>query len=103
MNTKPILNYFLFDGTGSRDSLFPSNGIILFDDPLKSKNWKLLNKDNAIDFLWRKLVFSIRSKGMPNGYPYEMSKKTLLNKSIIDKWTEHMNEKYKGALHIRIS
>jgi hypothetical protein len=100
---KPILNYFLFVGTGQKDSLYPSSGIILFDNPLDPEKWLLKNKEDALDFFWRKLVFSLRSKkGMPSGYPYKMSKKALINKSSVEKWTEFIDGDYRGALHIRI-
>ena len=39
---------------------------------------------------------------MPSGYPYKMSKKALINKSSVEKWTEFIDGDYRGALHIRI-
>ncbi|MAZ93210.1 MAG: hypothetical protein CMF58_02225 [Lentimicrobiaceae bacterium] len=99
---RPIINYFLFDGTGQKNSYYPSEGIIVFENPLNSNEWNLYNKTNALDFFWHKLVFSLRSKkGMPIGYPDKMSKKAMLQKSSIDKWTEYIDSDFRGALHIR--
>ena len=99
---RPIINYFLFDGTGMKDSEHPSKGIIMFENPTNPNEWSLYSKANAVDFFWHKLVFSLRSKrGMPKGYPDKMSKKAILKKSSIDKWTQYINGDYRGALHIR--
>ena len=99
---RPIINYFLFDGTGQKDSHYPSKGIIVFENPLISNGWDLYYKTNALDFFWNKLIFSLRSKkGMPTGYPDKMSKKAMLQKSSIDKWTQYIDGGYRGALHIR--
>jgi hypothetical protein len=99
---KPYLNYFLFYGTGSSLSKLPAKRILSFSDPLKPKTWKFYNESNAIDLYWNKLVFSLRAKkGMPNGYPNDLSKKILPFKSSIDKWTKHIDGDYRGALHIR--
>lgn len=99
---RPIINYFLFDGTGQKNSEHPSKGIITFENPINSNEWNLYNKTNAVDFFWHKLVFSLRSKkGMPKGYPDKMSKKAMLEKSSIDKWTQYIDGDYRGSLHIR--
>lgn len=99
---RPLINYFLFDGSGQKNSPNPSVGIIVFEDPLNSKEWNLYNKSNAVEFFWDKLIFSVRSKkGMPTGYPHKMGEKAMLNKSSIDKWTEFIDGDYRGALHIR--
>tara|TARA_B100000963_G_C22564390_1_gene642935 strand:+ start:288 stop:1064 length:777 start_codon:yes stop_codon:yes gene_type:complete len=99
---RPIINYFLFDGTGQKNSEYPSKGIIMFENPINPNEWRLYNKTNAVDFFWHKLVFSLRSKkGMPKGYPDKMSKKAMLQKSSIDKWTQYIDGDYRGALHIR--
>ncbi len=101
---RPILNYFLFVGTGQKDSPYPAESIISFDDPLENNKWTLFNKENTLDYFWDKLVFSLRSKkGMPTGYPNKMSKIALKNKSSVDKWTEFIDGDYRGALHIRLS
>ena len=73
-----------------------------FTDPLSTSTWKFYDKTNAVDDLWDKLVFSLRaSKGMPGGYPNNMTPKALLTKPSVDMWTELSSGKYRGALHIR--
>ncbi len=97
---KPFLNYFLFYGSGSKKSDYPARFIISFSSPFLQNTWKIFDESNAIEHYWNKLVFSIRSKGMPSGYPL-VSKRMIEKKSSIDKWTRFMNNKYKGSLHIR--
>jgi hypothetical protein len=99
---KPLLNYFLFKGTGSRESIYPAQLILTLTDPLDPKTWEVLNEEAALDKYWEKLVFSLRAKkGMPEGYPDNMSKKANLFKSSVDIWTEYINGDYRGALHVR--
>ena len=95
----PILSYFFFKGTGSRDSTSPADYLLHMEDPTRETTWQLLSPEDSIDLLWNKLVFSIRSKkGMPSGYP-NMNDKTI--QLSIARWTKlHQNE-YRGALHVR--
>lgn len=92
---RPILNYFLFIGTAQKDSAFPADYILDFEDPLNEKKWSF-SKDEYIDIVWKNVVFSIRSKGMPNLYPKGD------NTNEIKPWVEKIDGKYKGALHARI-
>lgn len=99
---KPFINYFLFQGSGSGISKIQANLILSFDDPLDINTWRVYDNSNAIDLFWDKLIFSLRSKkGMPSGYPDNMSSKMLLKKESIAKWTRFINGDYRGALHIR--
>jgi hypothetical protein len=99
---RPILNYFLFIGSGSGESKYPASKILNFTDPINTSNWKIYDSSNALDLYWDKLIFSLRSsKGMPKGYPDNMTPKALETKSSVDRWTEYINENYRGALHIR--
>jgi hypothetical protein len=99
---KPILNYFLFDGTGGGLSKLPADRVLGFTNPLDITTWRFYDKADAVNLYWDKLVFSLRSKkGMPNGYPDNMSQKALSSKSSVDLWTRHINGNHKGALHIR--
>jgi hypothetical protein len=101
---RPILNYFLFTGSGSGDSSFPSDFIIQFDNPLNPNEWHIYDKSNALDLFWERLVFSLRSKkGMPTGYPDQMTPRMLTQKSSIARWTNFIDGDYRGALHIRSS
>jgi hypothetical protein len=99
---KPILNYFLFDGTGGGFSKLPANRILGFTNPLDVSTWRFYDKNDAVDLYWDKLVFSLRAKkGMPGGYPNNLTKKMSLLKSSIDLWTNHIDGDHRGALHIR--
>lgn len=101
---RPILNYFLFTGTGQKDSKFPAQKIIKLTDPLNENTWDIYDASNALDLFWDKLIFSLRAKkGMPGGYPDKMTPKALLTKPSVDIWTEYINDNYRGALHIRAS
>ena len=97
---KPFLNYFLFCGSGSKKSSHPAKIILSFESPLDTNSWKIYDESNYIDHYWNKLVFSIRSKGMPKGYP-NVSSQMKEKKISIDIWTNYINDKYKGSLHIR--
>jgi hypothetical protein len=101
---RPILNYFLFQGSGSGDSKYQAQKIINFNNPILDDNWKIYDSHSALDLYWDKLIFSLRSnKGMPNGYPDNMSAKANLTKQSVDVWTRFIDGNYRGALHIRTS
>ena len=94
----PILNYFLFKGSGSRDSKSPADYILDFTNPIDETTWEKYGND-YIDSHWDKLVFSLRSsKGMGN-YP-NIKKPT--KKASMEKWTVYHSGGYKGALHVRV-
>jgi hypothetical protein len=94
---KPILNYFLFDGSGKGLSNHRASLILDYNSPINHNSWETYNRDNAVDMIWTKLVFSLRSKGMPKRYPNIENIKSV----SIKKWTNFFQDKYKGALHIR--
>ena len=97
---RPILEYFLFTGTGSRDSKHPADYIIEYADPLNPKKWKVITKEEAIDKIWDNLVFSMRSKkGMPPDYTLDYKGK---NAESIARWARFCDGDYKGALHVRV-
>lgn len=97
---RPILEYFLFTGTGSRDSKHPADYIIEYADPLNPKKWKVITKEEAIDKIWDNLVFSMRSKkGMPPDYTLDYKGK---NAESIARWVRFCDGDYKGALHVRV-
>jgi hypothetical protein len=99
---KPILNYFLFDGTGSGLSKLPAERILGFTNPLDISTWKFYDKNDAVNLYWDNLIFSLRAKkGMPEGYPNMMSSRLSLYKPSIDLWTNHIDGDHRGALHIR--
>lgn len=94
---KPIIEYFLFSGTGKYDSIFPADKMLIFAEPENTLTYEVLTKDEAVDKIWDELTFSVRSKkGMP--------KKFDLTKHVdIAPWVRIVNAgEPKGALHIRI-
>ena len=96
---RPILEYFFFYGSGSRDSEHPAEYVLDFDDPFDEDTWVIMDKDEVYDRLWDSLVFSLRSKkGMPKDY--DLSYKGKGAESIA-KWVRYCDGGYKGALHIR--
>lgn len=95
----PILNYYLFKGSGSRSSVYPADYILDFTDPTDESTWKKYGAD-YINSHWNKLVFSLRSsKGMGN-YP---NIKNVAKKASMAKWTVFHSGGHKGALHVRVT
>ena len=94
---KPIIEYFLFTGTGRGVSNFPADKVMEINYKNLPNTIKIFKKKNYFDQVWNKLVFSIRSKGMPPNYP------TCNNANSISKWTNFTNGKHKGSLHIRVN
>lgn len=92
---RPILEYFLFKGTGRGDSIFPADKLLVFKDPFDPSTYKIYTTDNAVDELWDNLIFSVRSKGMPK--TYDPSKKHI----ELAPWVMLADEVYKGSLHVR--
>lgn len=94
-----LINYFLFDGTGSKDSKYPATHILEFEDPLNVMTWRVLNRNQAFNFLWPKLVFSIRAK---KGMPFDFKNmEDAEKKAAIAPWVRYIDGDYRGALHIR--
>ena len=94
----PYLEYFIFEGTGSRLSKHPASEVIEFSDPCNFSTWKLLNKTQLVQNIWPRLVFSIREKGMPtntNSLPQ-------LKKNSVMLWARNYQGSLKGSLHVRI-
>jgi len=95
---KILINYFLFDGTGSKDSTYPADYLLEFADPAKPNTWSVFDRDSTFDHLWPKMIFSVRSKkGMPSNYPNIGHKR----KTLIEPWVRFIDGDYRGALHIR--
>lgn len=99
---QPIIEYFLFTGTGSKISQFPADYLIEFEKPFDSLTYKKLLPNDAFEYLWGHLIFSIRAKkGMPKNYnPYTYNKP---NADSIKKWVKYVDGNFRGALHIRSS
>ena len=99
---KPVLEYFLFDGTGGGKSVAPADYIIEFSNPLDEKTYRLLDKEDAVEEIWPKLVFSMRAKkGMPKNYNPNTYHKP--NADSIKRWVRYSSGDFRGALHIRVT
>ncbi len=97
---RPILEYFLFEGTGSKVSDFPADYIIEFSNPLDEATYRKLTKKDAVNDVWPKLIFSLRSKkGMPKDY--NLNTYIGANATSIARWVKYHSGDYRGALHIR--
>jgi len=93
---RPIFEYFLFKGTGSSDSKFPADKLLIIGDPCSPESYKIVSPNQIIDELWDDMVFSIRRKGMPKKYdPVE--------NTILTPWVGYTQESDSplGSLHIR--
>lgn len=96
---QPLLEYFMFKGTGSRDSKHPANYLLEVCDPTNEASWNLLSPSDAFNVLWPKMKFSMRSnKGMPPDYPYM---KDQAKQQSVAKWTRDHQGQFRGALHAR--
>lgn len=93
---RPIINYFLFTGTGSCESEFPADKILELDYKNLPESIQVLEKNEYFDSIWQRLQISVRSKGMPKNYP------ECKGYDSIRKWTEISQGEYRGALSIRV-
>ena len=93
---KPIINYFLFDGTGTRRSDHPADKILEIKYMNLPDSMRVYNKDEYYDVIWPSLIFSLRNKSMPKNYP------NCKNSDSIKIWTKFAEAKPKGAFHIRV-
>ena len=94
---KPLLNYFAFDGTGSRDSSEPAEYILSIKCPDDTQTWTYYSKEDFIDTVWDKLVFSLRSKSTPQ----ELDNANEMHQLMLP-WINNIDGKLKGALSVRI-
>lgn len=95
---KPLLNYFAFDGTGTRDSQSPAVLILSLESPTDVSTWTFYSKDNFIDSVWEQLVFSIRSKSTPLFIDESKEEHQLMLP-----WIREVDQSLKGSLSVRIS
>lgn len=98
---RPILNYFLFTGTGEKDSAFPAKYVLDCGDPYDISTWKIHDENDYLDKYWNDMKFSMREKGF-EAYPYSRSCdlwKTPLSKP----WARQIGGVLKGSLHVRVN
>ena len=98
---RPILNYFLFKGTGAKDSEFPADYVLIFTDPNDTNTWNLYGENEYIDIFWDDMVFSMRNKGF-EAYPY-LRTCDLWKNDVSKPWAKRFDGTLKGSLHIRVS
>jgi len=94
---RPLLNYFLFIGSGARESKYPAKYVMDCKDPHDTKTWVLHDENDYLDIYWDKLVFSMRNKGF-EGYPYGNKEKS----EICKPWAKRFEGSLKGSLHVRV-
>lgn len=95
---KPLINYFAFDGTGTKDSDAPAQLILSLADPMNVNTWTFYDKTTFIFAVWKKLVFSIRSKSTP----IEIDEKNAAH-LLMKPWIRISEGTLKGALSVRVS
>lgn len=95
---KPLINYFAFDGTGTRDSDAPAQLILSLVDPMDVKTWTYYDKATFIFAVWKRLVFSIRSKATP----IELDKNKEVHR-LMEPWVRVCEGTLKGALSVRVA
>lgn len=96
----PMIEYFLFYGTGTGLSQVSANTVLSFNDPTAPETWSFLKPSEVVSEAWPHLVFSVRNKGMPPSFPL-LRKNDYHKKSSIEKWTRLWQGEYRGALHVR--
>lgn len=92
---RPLLNYFLFEGTGSSSSPSPAKYILDFTNPIDTTTWTTHGIE-YIDSHWNDLIFSVRHKGF-EAYP----NKDVNKRTINARWAQLFQGSYKGSLHVR--
>lgn len=95
---KPLINYFAFDGTGTKDSDAPAQLILSLADPMNVNTWTYFDKTTFIFAVWKKLVFSIRGKATP----IEIDEKNAAH-LLMKPWIRISEGTLKGALSVRVS
>ena len=94
---KPLLDYFAFDGTGTKKSEEPAEYILSIGLPNDVSTWSYFSKENYIISIWEKLKFSIRSKGTPQIIDVNKTAHQLMLP-----WIQECENKKKGALSVRV-
>lgn len=98
---RPILNYFLFQGTGVKNSEFPATYVLDCEDPYDTNTWNVYDKNDYLDLYWDKMKFSMRNKGF-SSYPYTRDCDKWKN-PLCEPWAVKIDGAFKGSLHIRVN
>lgn len=95
---KPLINYFAFDGTGTKESVAPAQYILSLTDPMDVTTWSYYDKANFVQTVWKRLVFSLRSKQTP----IELNDNNQAH-ILMKPWVRICEGSLKGALSVRVS
>lgn len=88
---KPLLNYFTFRGTGTRESNAPASYVLSIVRPEDTTTWVYYTEETFVDSVWTSLVFSIRGKGLPS-----------MITDNIQPWVREIDGVKKGTLNVRV-
>lgn len=97
---RPIINYFLFKGTGAKDSDYPAEYVLDCTDPYDIRTWIVHDENTYLDKFWDDLKFSMRNKGF--SYPFTRKSDKWKN-SVCKPWAVEIDNVLKGSLHIRVN
>lgn len=97
---RPLLNYFLFTGTGARDSDYPAKYVLDCEDPYDISTWKIHDESDYLDIFWDNMKFSMREKGF-EAYPYSRPCDAWKT-PLASPWAVEIDGLYKGSLHVRV-
>lgn len=98
---RPLLNYFLFTGSGAKKSPYPAKYVLDCENPYDINTWKIHDKNNYLNLYWDKMKFSMRNKGF-EAYPYTRNK-DLWKNALSKPWAKKFNGTLKGSLHVRVN
>lgn len=96
---EPFLNYFCFDGSGSKKSNHPADYMVEFSDPCNLNTCSIYDRGNYLSHHWSNLCFSMRSK---KGMPGNINALDPLNRSSIMMWARNFQSSLRGSLHVRV-
>jgi len=96
---EPFLNYFCFDGSGSKKSNHPADYMVEFSDPCNLNTCSIYDRGNYLSHHWSNLCFSMRSK---KGMPRDINALSLANTSSIMMWSRNFQGSLRGSLHVRV-
>ncbi len=94
---RPYLEYFCFNGTGSKDSKHPADSVVKFHKFNDPSTWKIYSKKETVDEIWDGLYFCMRDIGKGGVKDYKNSPDI----KKLSPWTRYNTKKYRGALSVR--
>lgn len=96
---EPFLNYFCFDGSGSKHSNHPADYVVEFSDPCNLNTCSIYDRTNYLAHHWSNLCFSIRSK---KGMPRDINALTPADRLSLLTWAKNYQGSLRGSLHVRV-